>query len=226
MADKETPVVPGTPDYYGTGGAVKGWLDQNLGSYLESNPGLYQAKAMLGGAMAGFCPSGTVVDFAGSAAPTGWVLCDGSTYDAVTNPGLYLNLWTAIGTTYGGSGQSSFIVPDCRGRTTVGLGTHVDVDTLGETEGNAVANRSYKHTMSNNATITGAPGGTFVTSVGHVDSTYQGGINAAAVLSVSGPTGSPTVGTLAVGGTIGLTSGATRPTNGPAAIVFNKIIKL
>ena len=66
-------------------------------------------------------PSGTVTMFAGAAAPTGWLLCDGSTYDSVANP-QYANLFTAIGTTYGGTGAASFKVPDCRGIFVRGVG--------------------------------------------------------------------------------------------------------
>jgi microcystin-dependent protein len=184
--------------------------------------------------MAGFCPSGTIVDYGGDTAPPGWVRCDGATYDAVTNPGLYLNLFTVVGTKYGGTGQASFKVPDCQGRVTVGLGSHADVSTLGNTEGNANANRSYKHTMSNNLSAGSAPTltgtTTFATSLNKVTQTGFGtGGSSAVVLDQSTGVNTGTVGISAggaPGGTIGLTSGATRPTNGPAAIVFNKVIKL
>lgn len=219
--EKKSSSIPGIPDYYGTGGEIQGWLQQNLGGYLEANPGLIQAKSLLGGPMAGLMPAGSVVDYAGDTAPPGWVLCDGSTYDAVTNPGLYLNLWTAIGTKYGAGSQSAFLVPDCRGRVTVGLGTHTDVDVLGETEGNAVANRSYKHTMSNNLSWSGSTAGGPYVAGGFVASSPAAGSGAV----YGSGTNSPTV-SGSVGGTIGLLTGATRPTNGPAAIVFNKIIKL
>jgi hypothetical protein len=56
--------------------------------------------------------SGTVAAFAGASAPTGTVLCDGSSYSTT---GIYANLFAVIGYTYGGSG-GSFNVPDLRGR--------------------------------------------------------------------------------------------------------------
>lgn len=65
-------------------------------------------------------PSGSVITFAGAAAPSGWVLCDGTLYNG-TNP-IYAALWSVIGTTYGGTGISSFRVPDMRGRFAFGLG--------------------------------------------------------------------------------------------------------
>lgn len=58
-----------------------------------------------------FLPPGTIVHYCGSAAPTGWLLCDGSSYSTST----YANLFGAIQYSYGGSG-SSFSVPDARGR--------------------------------------------------------------------------------------------------------------
>lgn len=56
--------------------------------------------------------TGVVVPFAGVNAPTGWLLCDGSTY----NTGEYQRLFQVIGYKYGGSG-STFKVPDFRNRT-------------------------------------------------------------------------------------------------------------
>lgn len=62
-------------------------------------------------------PVGTVTDFAGSTAPTGWLLCYGQ---AVSRAG-YSTLFSVIGTTYGtGDGSTTFNVPDLRGRTSVG----------------------------------------------------------------------------------------------------------
>jgi len=65
-------------------------------------------------------PVGTVVDFAGPAAPAGWLMCDGTAVDRVT----YADLFNIIGTTYGsGNGTTTFNVPDTRGRCTIGQGT-------------------------------------------------------------------------------------------------------
>lgn len=63
----------------------------------------------------GGVPTGTIVPFAGSSAPTGWLLCDGGQYSTSS----YSTLYTVIGTTYGG-GNGSFKVPDLRGRMPVG----------------------------------------------------------------------------------------------------------
>lgn len=56
---------------------------------------------------------GTITSFAGSDAPTGWLLCYGQAVSRAT----YAALFTAIGTTYGaGDGSTTFVLPDMRGR--------------------------------------------------------------------------------------------------------------
>jgi len=60
-------------------------------------------------------PIGGVLMWTTDTAPTGWVLCDGSAYDSVTNT-EYATLYTLIGNTFGGSDGTDFQVPDMRGR--------------------------------------------------------------------------------------------------------------
>jgi microcystin-dependent protein len=64
-------------------------------------------------------PTAAIVSFAGSTAPSGWVLCDGSSYDGTIS--TYTALWSVLQTTYGGGGQSSFRVPSLGGRVPVGV---------------------------------------------------------------------------------------------------------
>lgn len=66
-------------------------------------------------------PAGSIIPFAGTVAPAGWLFCQGQTLDSVANP-QYANLFAVIGTTYGGTGAASFNVPDLRGRVGVGAG--------------------------------------------------------------------------------------------------------
>lgn len=56
--------------------------------------------------------------FAGNFAPAGWMFCDGQTLAISENETLF-NL---IGTTYGGDGQSTFNLPDLRGRVPLHMG--------------------------------------------------------------------------------------------------------
>lgn len=61
----------------------------------------------------GLAPAGVVLPFAGSTAPTGWLLCFGQAVSRTT----YADLFTALGTTYGaGDGSTTFALPDLRGR--------------------------------------------------------------------------------------------------------------
>jgi microcystin-dependent protein len=53
--------------------------------------------------------------FAGSFTPAGWYSCDGSLVPIGENEALF----QLIGTTYGGDGQSTFALPDLRGRVPV-----------------------------------------------------------------------------------------------------------
>src|SRR4051812_38089418 len=55
---------------------------------------------------------GEIRIFAGNFAPVGWLFCDGQLLQIVNNNPLF-NL---LGTTYGGNGQTTFALPDLRGR--------------------------------------------------------------------------------------------------------------
>lgn len=58
-------------------------------------------------------PAGSMVDFAGTSAPGGWLMCDGSAISRT----VYASLFAAVGTTYGsGDGSTTFNLPDFRGR--------------------------------------------------------------------------------------------------------------
>jgi microcystin-dependent protein len=62
-------------------------------------------------------PSGTVLPFAGTTAPIGFLLCSGQAVSRST----YSDLFAAIGTTYGaGDGSTTFNVPDIRARSIAG----------------------------------------------------------------------------------------------------------
>lgn len=89
---------------------------------------------------ASLVPSGSIMQYAGSAAPTGWLIADGSAVSRTT----YADLYTAIGTTYGsGNGSTTFNLPDLKGKVPVGKNSsETEFDTLGETGG------AKTHTLS------------------------------------------------------------------------------
>lgn len=55
---------------------------------------------------------GEIRMFAGNFAPMGWMMCEGQLLPISENETLF----QLIGTTYGGDGQSTFALPDLRGR--------------------------------------------------------------------------------------------------------------
>jgi microcystin-dependent protein len=61
---------------------------------------------------------GEIRMFGGSFAPAGWAFCAGQLLPISENDALF----TLIGTTYGGDGQSTFGLPDLQGRVPVHMG--------------------------------------------------------------------------------------------------------
>jgi len=73
----------------------------------------------------GIVPPGVVWAYAGATAPTGWLLCDGTTIARAT----YTALFAAIGTAHGtGDGSTTFHLPDYRGRFLRGVDSAVGRD--------------------------------------------------------------------------------------------------
>lgn len=76
-------------------------------------------KSYVDGVAAG-APIGSMLMWAAAAAPTGYLLCDGSAVDRTT----YADLFVALGTTWGsGDGSTTFNIPDMRGAAPAGVGT-------------------------------------------------------------------------------------------------------
>lgn len=175
---------------------------------VEEADGLYVAST----------PAGAVIFFAGAAAPTGWLLCNGQAVSRTT----YAALFAAIGVVYGvGNGSTTFNVPDLRGRVPVGVGTHSDVSALNDTEGDGVDQRTPIHDSSNHVT---AALDTVVATIPFYHAGNAGPlIGASDGLSFVGDTTAPVTGSVDVGGTIG--PAGSRPTDTPAFVTFNGIIK-
>ena len=108
-----------------------------------------------------FTPSGTIVAFAGINAPDGWLICDGRTLDATNTTeydllengdavSKYYWLWQVLGTTYGGTGQSSFKIPDLRGEFIRGYDHNNGNDprVFGSKQKDLL--KAHKHVASNN----------------------------------------------------------------------------
>lgn len=78
-------------------------------------------------------PAGQIRPFAGTVAPNGWMLCDGTAISRTT----YASLFTVLGTKYGsGDGSTTFNLPDFKGRIPVGYdASQTEFDNLGEKGG-------------------------------------------------------------------------------------------
>src|SRR5687768_11083528 len=66
-------------------------------------------------------------------APKGWALCDGQLLAINQNQALF----SLLGTTYGGNGQTTFALPDLRRRVPIHFRTDGPGHTLGESGGEA-----------------------------------------------------------------------------------------
>ncbi len=103
------------------------------------------------GTLANVTPVGSVLDYAGTAAPTGWLLCYGQALNAVTST-QYQDLFDVIGNVFGGSDNTDFVVPDLRGRVVAGQ------DDMGGSSANRLTNPA--------STTGGINGDTFGTTGG------------------------------------------------------------
>ena len=77
--------------------------------------------------------AGMLMPYAGTSAPTGWLLAYGQAVSRTT----YADLFSALGTTYGsGDGSTTFNLPDLRGRAIAGQ------DDMGGSSANRLTNQS------------------------------------------------------------------------------------
>ncbi len=98
---------------------------------------------------AAFCPPGAVIPFAGSAAPTGWLFCQGAAVSRTT----YATLFAVIGTTFGvGDGSTTFNIPDMRGNVPAYPGG--SIGSLGTAGGEAAHTLTTPEIPGHSHTIT------------------------------------------------------------------------
>lgn len=123
---------------------------------------------------------GEVRLFAGNFAPAGWMFCDGQLLPISENETLF----QLIGTTYGGDGESTFALPDLRGRVPVhqgagpGLQSYVLAESGGAEQVTLTPAQIPAHTHAlrgNTAVGTGsAPGNAVLAATGTVNSYGSG----------------------------------------------------
>ena len=155
-------------------------------------------------------PTGSILMFGGSSAPTGYLICDGSAVSRST----YAALFTALSTTYGtGDGSTTFNLPDLRGRAPVGVGTGTGGGASGTgtpTGGSgltAVSLGTWKGEETH--TLTGPESG--IASHTHTVNASSGGGGVTSVLQATGMTVTTSASPSAY------TTPATGPTNAASA---------
>jgi len=113
---------------------------------------------------------GEIRMFAGNFAPVGWMFCEGQLLSISENETLF----QLIGTTYGGDGESTFALPDLRGRIPIHQGNgYILAGTGGAEEVTLTVAQIPAHTHPLLATASGAndrsPDGNMLAATGAFD---------------------------------------------------------
>jgi len=120
-------------------------------------------------------PTASILSFGGTSAPTGWLMCDGSSQLRAN----YSALFAAIGTAYGSVDGTHFNLPDFRGRVPVGR----------EAMGGTTSGRLER--TSTLTTVSGSPSATVGSATGLAPGMFITNANVTAgtkILSISGTT--------------------------------------
>lgn len=167
-------------------------------------------------AISALMPTGSIMSYAGSTSPSGYLLCDGAPISRTT----YSTLFGIVGITYGaGDGSTTFNLPDLQGRVIAGK------DNMSGTS----ANRLTGLSGGVNGDVLGASGGNethLLTSSesGLPNHTHSGGVSSSAS---NGAAGDPfkTYDTTTGGVTGGAQDASTAHNNVQPTLILNYIIK-
>jgi len=139
---------------------------------------------------------GSICMVAFNFAPNGWALCNGQLLPISE----YDTLFTLIGTTYGGDGQTTFALPDLRGRVPIhkGQGPGLPSYSLGESGGqesvtltlNQIPQHNHALTVSTNGGSNDNPVGNYMASnsegIKHYSNTAGSNANGSSVGNIGG----------------------------------------
>jgi microcystin-dependent protein len=132
--------------------------------------------------------------FAGNFAPRDWAFCEGQLISIAQNTALF----ALLGTTYGGNGQTTFALPDLRGRVPMhmgqgpGLSGHTQGEVAGTEQVTLLATQMPPHSHALRASTAAASGSTpagallGATSVNSYDNTAAGTAMATVAIGSSG----------------------------------------
>ena len=187
-------------------------------------------------------PIGVVNPFAGGAAPTGWLLCDGAEVSQVTYPTLYALLTT----TWGSAASGKFKLPDLRGRVITGAdggaGRLTTANALGNDGGAEDVSLTTAQLPSHNHANTASGSGTATTTLSYASYLYSNETNTgdwnfnkfystgsgtykANLLSASSIAATTTVDSLSISMANASSGGGTSHSNLQPYAIFNHIIK-
>ncbi|HVE87103.1 MAG TPA: tail fiber protein [Myxococcales bacterium] len=149
---------------------------------------------------------GQIQLFGGNFAPRGWALCNGQLLSIAQNTALF----SILGTTYGGDGQTTFALPNLQGRFPMhwGNGPGLTPRTLGEVSGSESVTLLTSQMPSHNHVVnaTGQDGNTDVPTSALWAKAVDGSSNAVSAYS-SGVNPDTTMNPAAIG-----PSGGNQPT--------------
>lgn len=117
---------------------------------------------------------GEIRMFAGNFAPAGWMFCEGQLLPISENETLF----QLIGTTYGGDGQSTFALPDMRGRLPVHQGNGLILAETGGAEEitltvNQIPAHSHPFLVSSGSSTSATPSGNLVAKTNDADVYFE-----------------------------------------------------
>lgn len=143
---------------------------------------------------------GMIAMFGFARVPNGWVLCNGQLLSIAE----YEVLFVLIGTTYGGDGQTTFAVPDLRGRLPIhqGTGPGLSNRVLGEIAGTENVTLTTAQLPVHNHPIIAvseegeinAPAGAYLANTGALDKEYKSALTAPTTVQMNPATVSSTTG--------------------------------
>ena len=159
--------------------------------------------------------------FAGNFAPRGWAFCQGQILSIAQNTALF----SLLGTTFGGNGQTTFGLPDLQGRVPVGTGQGPGLPNVnlgqvsGEPTHTLLITEMPAHNHTAQGTINASSGaGTSATPVGNYPAASTARDNQYAA------TQNATMNASAVGVTVGIAGGSQPHNNMQPYLTLNYII--